>query len=132
MIKMSFGEKCFKVFNGIFMIFLSLVTLYPLLYVVFASLSDSNALRVYDGCFLHPINFTAQAYTRGVSKSDDLQRLFKYPLHSFLRHGYKHRFNCCYGVCAVKKRFPHGKIHEYICNNHNVFQRWYDTYVSYR
>lgn len=64
MIKMSFGEKCFKVFNGIFMIFLSLVTLYPLLYVVFASLSDSNAMRVYDGLLLHPINFTAQAYTR--------------------------------------------------------------------
>ena len=54
MIKMSFGEKCFKVFNGIFMIFLSLVTLYPLLYVVFASLSDSNALRVYDGLLFAP------------------------------------------------------------------------------
>lgn len=64
MVKMSFGEKCFKVFNVIFMILLSLAMLYPLMYVIFASLSDSNALRLYDGMLLHPIGFTTTAYTK--------------------------------------------------------------------
>lgn len=64
MIKISFSEKCFKVFNTVFMILLSLIMLYPLLYVVFASLSDSNALRLYNGMLLRPIGFTTQAYTK--------------------------------------------------------------------
>lgn len=64
MIKISFSEKCFKVFNTVFMILLSLIMLYPLLYVAFASLSDSNALRLYNGMLLRPIGFTTQAYTK--------------------------------------------------------------------
>ena len=64
MVKLSFGEKCFKVFNAILMISLSLMMLYPLLYVLFASLSDSNALRIYDGLLLHPLGFNTQAYTK--------------------------------------------------------------------
>lgn len=64
MIKISFSEKCFKVFNTVFMILLSLIMLYPLLYVTFASLSDSNALRLYNGMLLRPIGFTTQAYTK--------------------------------------------------------------------
>lgn len=64
MVKLSFGEKCFKVFNAILMILLSLMMLYPLLYVLFASLSDSNALRIYDGLLLHPLGFNTQAYTK--------------------------------------------------------------------
>lgn len=34
------GEKIFRVVNNCFMVLLMLITLYPLLYVLFASLSD--------------------------------------------------------------------------------------------
>ena len=34
------GEKIFRVINNCFMVLLMLITLYPLLYVLFASLSD--------------------------------------------------------------------------------------------
>ena len=34
------GERIFRVINNCFMVLLMLITLYPLLYVLFASLSD--------------------------------------------------------------------------------------------
>ena len=43
-IKESKARKAFELFNGIFMVALIIATLYPLLYVVFASFSDSDAL----------------------------------------------------------------------------------------
>lgn len=61
---MSLGEKCFKIFNGVFMFLLTAAMLYPLMYVVFASFSDSDTLRIYDGFLLKPLGFTTAAYIR--------------------------------------------------------------------
>lgn len=62
LIKRSKGEKVFNVFNIIFMIVMMIVTVYPLLHVVFASVSDSNELLAHRGLLLKPIGFNFAAY----------------------------------------------------------------------
>ena len=56
------GRKIFIVINGILLFFLTAVTLYPLLYVAFASFSNANALMAHDGALLYPLKPTIAAY----------------------------------------------------------------------
>jgi putative aldouronate transport system permease protein len=56
------GEKFFNFCNILFMLGLMLVTLYPFLYVVFASLSDPALLLRQRGLLVKPVGFTVQAY----------------------------------------------------------------------
>ena len=60
--KRSFGDKAFDVFNTLFMICVIVVMVYPLWYVLMASLSDSNYLAAHTGVLLWPLKFTAAAY----------------------------------------------------------------------
>lgn len=60
--KRSVGEKVFEVFNILFMIFMLLITAYPFLHVLFASLSESNQLMMHRGALLHPLGFNLNAY----------------------------------------------------------------------
>ena len=61
-IKESPSRKAFNVFNIIFMLCMIVITLYPLLYVVFASMSDSNELMKHSGLLLKPVGFSWAAY----------------------------------------------------------------------
>lgn len=61
-IKTSLGERIFNVINNIFMLLMILVTLYPVLYVLFASFSDSNKLMRHSGFLLKPVGFSVAAY----------------------------------------------------------------------
>ena len=61
-IKESPSRKAFNVFNIIFMLCMIVITLYPLLYVVFASLSDSNEFMKHSGLLLKPVGFSWAAY----------------------------------------------------------------------
>ncbi|MDF2675547.1 MAG: binding-protein-dependent transport system inner rane component [Clostridiales bacterium] len=61
-IKKSSSEKIFDVFNSIFMLLLIAVTLYPFLYVVFASLSDPTEMSQHRGILLLPRGFQIGAY----------------------------------------------------------------------
>lgn len=64
-IKESKSRIAFEIFNTVFMFFMVIITLYPLLYVLFASFSDSAALtRLGGGILLHPLNFTTDAYVK--------------------------------------------------------------------
>ena len=63
-IKTSFGERCFDVFNTVFMTFLIIIILYPMLYVAFASFSDSNLLQRHDGLLFAPLGFNLEAYKK--------------------------------------------------------------------
>jgi putative aldouronate transport system permease protein len=59
----SFSRLLFEIFNAIFMSVLMLITLYPLLYVIFASMSDANELLKHGGKLLYkPLEFTLAAY----------------------------------------------------------------------
>lgn len=62
MVKRSFGERLFDITNVVFMIVLSIVTLYPFLYVFFASLSDPTWLVKVRGIILYPHGVTFVAY----------------------------------------------------------------------
>ncbi len=61
-IKMSIPERIFHIINHIFMFLMILITLYPFMYVVFASLSDSNMLMRHGGFLLAPTGFSTAAY----------------------------------------------------------------------
>ena len=62
MLKQSRGEKIFSVFNYTFLSFLLLITLYPWLYVLFASLSDPVELYNGSKLLLFPRGFNAANY----------------------------------------------------------------------
>lgn len=61
-IKMSFSERIFQLINNIFMLFILVVTLYPVIYVLFASLSDGNLLLAHSGALFKPLGFSFDAY----------------------------------------------------------------------
>ncbi len=60
--KTSLSRKAFVFFNTIFLAILSLVCLYPIIYVVFASFSDSSKLMAHSGLLFKPLNFNMNAY----------------------------------------------------------------------
>ena len=60
--KKSFAERVFDAANALFMLVMLLVTLYPILYVLFASLSDSNKLLAHNGLLLRPLGLQMGAY----------------------------------------------------------------------
>lgn len=60
--KKSVGETVFIVINYLFLTFLAVITLYPFLYVVFASLSNPADLIRNEGFLLRPAGFSLSAY----------------------------------------------------------------------
>ncbi|MFC5651186.1 carbohydrate ABC transporter permease [Paenibacillus solisilvae] len=63
MIKRSLGEKSFDIFNVILMLLLCFITLYPFLYVLFASFSDPAEVAQHRGLLFAPRGFNLAAYT---------------------------------------------------------------------
>ena len=61
-IKRSVGERIFECCNIVFMLIIIVVMAYPLLYVIFASLSDANKFIAHEGGLLALIGFTFKAY----------------------------------------------------------------------
>jgi putative aldouronate transport system permease protein len=49
------GERIFNVINILFMLVISVVTIYPMLYVIFASLSEPADFMAHTGLLLHPL-----------------------------------------------------------------------------
>ena len=62
------NEKIFNAFNILILTGLMLITLYPFLYVVFASFSDAGLLLKHRGLLLKPVGLNFQAY-RMVSRN---------------------------------------------------------------
>ncbi|OZB92402.1 carbohydrate ABC transporter permease [Paenibacillus sp. XY044] len=60
--KRSLGEWIFAGVNTCFMILLCFVTLYPFLYVLFASLSDPAEMARFRGMLFYPTGFNLEAY----------------------------------------------------------------------
>jgi putative aldouronate transport system permease protein len=60
----SRSENIFMVFNYAFLAFISFACLYPMLYVLFASLSDNNLLMQHTGVLLKPQGFSITAYDK--------------------------------------------------------------------
>lgn len=62
-IRQTTGEKVFNVFNIVFLTLLMVVCLYPMLHVLFASLSNSTLLMKHTGLVLWPQGFSTAAYS---------------------------------------------------------------------
>jgi putative aldouronate transport system permease protein len=60
--KRSISENIFMVFNVCFLLFLILITLYPFLYVTFASVSNPSRLAGHSGLLLSPLGFNVDGY----------------------------------------------------------------------
>ena len=60
--KKTIGERIFDILNSIFMILLMIVSIYPILHVLFASFSNPENLMVHTGPILHPLGFTLKGY----------------------------------------------------------------------
>lgn len=61
-IKKTKGEKVFGAINVIILILVAISCIYPLLYVVFASLSNPNRLSQHVGILFKPLGFTLKGY----------------------------------------------------------------------
>lgn len=61
-IRKPLSERLFDGINMVLMLALIVVTLYPLLYVLFASLSDPAELASYRGVLFAPLGFSLRAY----------------------------------------------------------------------
>lgn len=60
----SLGDRLFDTINVILLSALSLATLYPFVYVLFASLSEPADVAQYRGILFKPLGFTLEAYQR--------------------------------------------------------------------
>lgn len=60
--KKSIGSILFDAANTIFMVFMVMITLYPILHVLFSSLSDETLLMAYNGPLFKPLGFSLAAY----------------------------------------------------------------------
>lgn len=60
--KTSLSRKIFIAANAAILSFLAIICLYPMLYVLFASLSDSNLLMAHKGLLWHPLKANAAAF----------------------------------------------------------------------
>jgi putative aldouronate transport system permease protein len=61
-IKKTIGDYIFDSLNYIFLTLLTIITLYPFLYVVVASLSDAAELTAHSGILLKPLGLNFEAY----------------------------------------------------------------------
>lgn len=61
-IKKSVGSRTFDVFNVIFLFFLMVIMIYPVVYVVLASVSESSRLLAFTGPLIKPLGFSLSAY----------------------------------------------------------------------
>ena len=60
--KSSFSRKIFTLINTLLLLGFSIICLYPVLYVIFGSLSDANMLMKYSGFLWKPIGINIDAY----------------------------------------------------------------------
>ena len=72
-IKKTKARIGFEIFNTLFLVFMIVICLYPMLYIVFASLSSSTALTRLGGELLFwPVEFNIDAYKKAFSNPNIL------------------------------------------------------------
>ncbi len=65
--RVSLGDRIFYIVNNLFMLFMIIICLYPMLYVLFASLSDADKLMQFSGALVKPLGFNFDAYKAVIS-----------------------------------------------------------------
>ena len=67
--RISLGDKIFYIVNDIIMFLMIVICLYPMLYVLFASLSEADKLMQFSGALLKPEGFSLDAYKAVLSNN---------------------------------------------------------------
>lgn len=75
-IKRSIGERIFDSFNIIFLVIFSITCVYPMLFVLFKSLSEPSLLVQHKGFLLYPLGFTLKGYEMVIQNKDIIHGLF--------------------------------------------------------
>jgi putative aldouronate transport system permease protein len=57
------GDYIFDIFNALFLFFLVLITLYPFIYVLFASISNPVRMMAHSGLLFRPLGFQLRGYS---------------------------------------------------------------------
>ena len=60
--KFRLGDVAFHTFNNCFLVIFSLICIYPIFFIIFASLSDPSKLIAHRGILWHPLDFTLGGY----------------------------------------------------------------------
>lgn len=63
-IKRGLGDRVFTVVNALLLTALAVMCLYPMMYVIFASVSDSSLLTQHSGLLIRPQGFSVAAYSK--------------------------------------------------------------------
>ena len=71
MIKVSFGRRAFDLINTIFLLFLCFLALYPVYFVLVASISEASLMLSHEGMLMKPLGFSLDAY-KGVLKNPNI------------------------------------------------------------
>lgn len=108
--KASLGERLFDVFNVVILTLIMCITLYPVIYVVLASVSDSNRLLAHNGLLLKPLGFNLEAYKAVIKNPNILSgyliTLFVVIVGTFLNV----LMTAVSAFVLTRKRFPLGKV----------------------
>ena len=60
--RVSMGDRIFYIVNNIIMLFMVVICIYPMLYVLFASLSEADKLMQFSGALIKPLGLSIDAY----------------------------------------------------------------------
>lgn len=63
-VKQTMGERVFAVIVYVLLCMLIVITLYPMIYVIFASISDADRIVSHQGLLLRPLGFNLDAYRK--------------------------------------------------------------------
>lgn len=68
--KRSIGDIIFETINTLILLALMIACLYPMLYVLFASVSSPSKLMVHSGLLLYPLDFQVEAFKSVLANPD--------------------------------------------------------------
>lgn len=68
--KLKQGNPIFKVLIHLALVIFSIICIYPVLYIIFASFSEPQALDMHSGILLHSLGFTWKGYEVALSYSN--------------------------------------------------------------
>lgn len=102
-IKKSLGSKVFDGFNVIFLFFLMSIMIYPIVYVIFASISDSNMLLSHNGFLWKPLKLNFSAY-KAVMKNPNILSGYATTLFLVIAGTFCDVFMTCIAAFVLSRR----------------------------
>lgn len=103
--KKSIADHIFESINAILMIFLMLITLYPFLYVLFASLCTPSSFLAHKGLLLYPIEPTWRSY-QAVLNNPNILTGYKNTLFIVIVGSAINVFATCMGAYFLSRQGP--------------------------